>query len=497
MIFTEANGYVGLVALAGVLLALVGVVRKQISLRWLLPFVIIGVLSFLITYDDTLGRAIRSLPFLNQMIGYRWIQSGSFSLVVLGALGWDWLMRTVALQQAERPSWAGTRWVGMGLTVTVVGVAALLAHLVGLVPYPVPSNPGVLVPPNDDYRLYWAVWSVALLLCIIGMLALYRARPEWRRVIGLGLAVLVIADLWRLLYTYNETAPADQYYPRTSFIDQTASLVPPSERLLVVGDVMPSNSGMVLGLRDWRSNDPMLSIRSRKAAELLSPEYVNTIYTDYNMILSHVNLQIAPAFGMRYYIFPKDINPNDPNAAETGQPAFTRLAFKDGLGLWEAEGVPGFAYLSDVVTAVPSEQEAYAWMEKLTWTQMRSYSAMVEAPATAVSSIVHDPGGTSPGSVNVTEYTPGHIVLSVDALRSGLAVVAESYYPGWQATIDGHPAQILLTNYISQGIVVPEGKHTIEMKFEPDSFRNGAFLSLAGMVGLAGLVFWWRKGKRA
>ena len=136
-------------------------------------------------------------------------------------------------------------------------------------------------------------------------------------------------------------------------------------------------------------------------------------------------------------------------------------------------------------------------MAKLTWTQMRSYSAMVEAPATAVSSIVHDPAGTSPGSVNVTEYTPGHIVLSVDALRAGLAVVAESYYPGWQATVDGQPAQILLTNYISQGVVVPEGKHTIEMKYEPESFRNGAFLSLAGVVGLAGLIFWWRKGKQA
>ena len=499
MVFTEANGYVGLVALVGLLLALLGVARKQINLQFVLPFLFIGVFAFLVTYDDTIGRAIRSLPILSQMIGYRWIQSVSFSLVVLGALGWDWLIKRAGALRASAPAvlpmWAGLKWLGAGLL--TVGAVVLVAHLVGLVPYPVRNIPGVLLPPTDDYRLYWAVWSGALLLCIGGLLVLCLARPEWRRVIGLGLAVLVITDLWRLLYTYNQTAPPDEYYPRTSFIDQTASLVPPTDRLLVIGDVMPANSGLILGLRDWRSNDPMLSVRSRSAAQLLSPEYVNDIYTDYNMILSHVRLQVGPAFGMRYYILPTTINPNTPADDTPDKPAFTRLAFKDGLGLWEAEGVPGFAYLSDAVTAVPSERDAYAWMEKLTWTQMRSYSAMVEAPATAVSSIAHDPQGTSPGSVNVSEYTPGHIVLSVDALRAGLAVVAESYYPGWQATVDGQPVQILRTNYISQGIVVPEGKHTIEMKYEPDSFRNGAFLSLAGVVGLAGLIFWWRKGKRA
>ena len=47
MVFTEANGYVGLVALIGLLLAVVGIVRRQINLRFVLPFLVIGVLAFL------------------------------------------------------------------------------------------------------------------------------------------------------------------------------------------------------------------------------------------------------------------------------------------------------------------------------------------------------------------------------------------------------------------------------------------------------------------
>jgi uncharacterized membrane protein YfhO len=98
--------------------------------------------------------------------------------------------------------------------------------------------------------------------------------------------------------------------------------------------------------------------------------------------------------------------------------------------------------------------------------------------------------------VSVPDYTPGHIVLDVDANRTALLVVAESFYPGWDATLDGRPIPILRTNYLSQGIIVPEGKHTIEMKYEPASFNIGASLSGVGLVGLLALGIWARRRRR-
>jgi hypothetical protein len=102
----------------------------------------------------------------------------------------------------------------------------------------------------------------------------------------------------------------------------------------------------------------------------------------------------------------------------------------------------------------------------------------------------YTPGSGQPGSVAVTEYTPGHIVLNVNAAHTSLLVVAESYYPGWRATIDGQPATILRANYLSQGLVMSQGKHTVEFSYEPDSFRNGALISLAGLASLLALGAW-------
>ena len=121
---------------------------------------------------------------------------------------------------------------------------------------------------------------------------------------------------------------------------------------------------------------------------------------------------------------------------------------------------------------------------------------MVEAPPSMVVSMAHTPGSGAAGSVSVTQYTPGHIVLNVDAARQSLLVIAESYYPGWRATVDNHPAAVLRANYISQGLVIIPGKHKVELRYEPGSFRYGALVSLLGMASLLALWAWALVGRK-
>jgi hypothetical protein len=322
------------------------------------------------------------------------------------------------------------------------------------------------------------------------------------RLVGLArLAPLLIggflvADLWQLLYTFNQTAPADQYYPETSFIEQVVADVPPTERLIAEGDALLTHTGLIYGFRDWRAQEPMFTERALTASTLLDPDYRNDSWNRYNMVLQDIQLPVAPLLGIRYFVFPKETDPNHPATPDPDRPNFKRLAFTEGLGLWELEGVPGFAYLSDYVTAVPGEPEARSWMQGRTWDQVRAYPAVVEAPESVLHGVLRGPAGSSPGGVSVPDYTPGHIVLNVDANRTALLVVAESFYPGWDATLDGRPIPILRTNYLSQGIIVPEGKHTIEMKYEPASFNIGASLSGVGLVGLLALGIWARRRRR-
>jgi hypothetical protein len=229
---------------------------------------------------------------------------------------------------------------------------------------------------------------------------------------------------------------------------------------------------------------------------MLSPDLYKSVWTDYNMFLNNVRLPVAPLLGMRYFIFTSDIDPNHPDPADPQRPHFTRLAFKDGLGLWSADGVPGFAYLSDNLQRVDSGAAAATWLRTVQWAQVRTYPALVEAPAGAVAAIQHDPAGGSPGNVTVQNYSPGVITLETNATRPALLVVPDSWPPEWQATQAGEPGDIRRSHYLSQGVVVPPGRHTVAFHYVPRMVLVGLGVSSGGLVGLLGLAIWAIKQAR-
>ena len=69
------------------------------------------------------------------------------------------------------------------------------------------------------------------------------------------------------------------------------------------------------------------------------------------------------------------------------------------------------------------------------------------------------------------------------ATGSNLLFLSEAYYPkGWKAFIDEKEVDILRLNYLFRGVVIPQGNHTLEMKFEPASFSTGRQISLASNI---------------
>jgi len=88
----------------------------------------------------------------------------------------------------------------------------------------------------------------------------------------------------------------------------------------------------------------------------------------------------------------------------------------------------------------------------------------------------------STATITVNNYSARLIDLSVSrSSGNGLLVLSEMYYPvGWTATINGEPAEIIKTNYVLRGILVPQGDHQVTLRFEPSSHRTGTTLAYTG-----------------
>jgi len=88
-------------------------------------------------------------------------------------------------------------------------------------------------------------------------------------------------------------------------------------------------------------------------------------------------------------------------------------------------------------------------------------------------------------SVVFRSYEPDRMAMDVNAASAGLLVLSEVYYPGWVAAVNGKAAKIYQVDGALRGIAVPAGANSIELRYEPFSFRAGAALSLLTLVCVA------------
>lgn len=92
-------------------------------------------------------------------------------------------------------------------------------------------------------------------------------------------------------------------------------------------------------------------------------------------------------------------------------------------------------------------------------------------------------------SIKLKDYRPNHLIYESHSTTENLAVFSEIFYDkGWNAYIDGEAKTYFRVNYTLRGMMIPEGKHVIEYKFEPKSYYTGETIALIGSILLI-LVF--------
>lgn len=80
------------------------------------------------------------------------------------------------------------------------------------------------------------------------------------------------------------------------------------------------------------------------------------------------------------------------------------------------------------------------------------------------------------------------IKLIVNTTSSGLLVLADTYYPGWNAYVDNSLVDIYAANINQRVVYVPHGKHTVKFSYMPKSFNKGLAISLFSYITIISLI---------
>jgi len=91
-------------------------------------------------------------------------------------------------------------------------------------------------------------------------------------------------------------------------------------------------------------------------------------------------------------------------------------------------------------------------------------------------------------SVKILEYKNNQIVYDVTSCCTQLLITSEIFYPGWHASINGTEVPVHKANSCFRAVLIPPGRHRVIMKYNPLSFRIGAYISITSMIVLLFLL---------
>jgi len=84
-------------------------------------------------------------------------------------------------------------------------------------------------------------------------------------------------------------------------------------------------------------------------------------------------------------------------------------------------------------------------------------------------------------TATILHSAPNRVTIQATLPQPGYLVLADTFYPGWQAFVDGRPADIMRANYAFRAVRLAEGEHRVVFEYRPVSFVAGVACSVAAL----------------
>ncbi len=338
----------------------------------------------------------------------------------------------------------------------MLGIAALVGWFLTLEAF-IASR---VVPSEMVTQLFHATFFFAPLVTltwlVVGQGAQSTRQPWW----AVAIVALVVFDLFSLTWKTNwEPIPARE---RVLYDEALVAVIQRDRGLFRVDGRLGlgGNYGTMLGIQDIRGISPLrLSALERyltrlpqfRLHQILAVKYVLTDWTQLEV--------------------PSKVIASNQEGYLT-------------VNLHQLDTPLPRAWMAYYVMTSPDEAQQLGWLADPSF-DPRTTVTLTQEPNLDLPSEL--PSGAS---VVVKEYLPERITLHVETPTDGILVLSEWDYPGWQATVDGHPAEILRVDAGLRGLALRAGRHEVVFAYKPLTFSIGAVISAVSlvllMIGLAG-----------
>ncbi|MDX9972294.1 MAG: YfhO family protein [FCB group bacterium] len=412
------------------------------------------VVSILLTFDSPPLQWVTKLPMFGSMYLFYHATVAIFAFPLLSAIGMEhWFSRP---RKAREFLWA--------LVAVVPAVA--------IVWYGYNFNYGLLRTSRMLDYIHFQ-FELAVLFAVLSFL-LFAVYAFWKkpRVLMAVIVLVIAADQMVATRGLNPTLERKYVFPDIPLTQFLQSLEQPARVGTGEGNVA---SGLmpVYGIEELLGYDGLYPARIIRLMKAVEPE-------EWQAIL--------PALAVGYYLNDPRFDPLFPLKEEPER--YRLLGTFDGLEVYRDTKAMPLAFLTAEARSVKGLDDfvALSGQPDFDVTRVAYVEGELSKPLT---------GSGAAGTATVARRTTNHVVVDVDAAQRVVLVLADAYYPGWRATVDGEDLRVLPVNHVLRGVEVEAGKHRVEFVYFPGSFRIGLTLSVLACLGSIGWIGWeWARGRR-
>jgi hypothetical protein len=475
----EQNAYVGVLPLALAATVTLGSLRQRSSPRrnLILFFALMAAACLGLALRLPLLNAINYLPLFNVSAPGRLRLVYAFAIAMLAGLGLDEI-----IQRNEHRRRALWRILALLALVSLLLIALAYGSLTLFKDQVIRSGrdymktnwgtPYLSRPLEYYYALVEERYEKKLALYRPGNVVMYLpvlvalawfTLHRWQRqstrsrIWAYGALGLTMLDAFLVGMPFNPTIAPQHIFPTPGaiqFLQQDHDVY----RVSGTGLILQPNSSMVFGISDVRGYDPVAPRRYTELIDRVQGHY----RFHFHSLFVQVNSPLLDLLNVKYVL--------------TDQPLDGKweLVYRDAGSVKvyrNQDALPRtfVVYRAEIVS------DAAQSLERVTNSafDFRHQVVLEDAPVGW-----KEPESPGSATVRILDYQPDQVKVSIEASADGLLVLTDSYAPGWQALLDGHPTPVYVADHAFRAVVAPTGAHQVEFVYRPLSFQIGATVSL-------------------
>jgi hypothetical protein len=338
-------------------------------------------------------------------------------------------------------------------------------------------------PPNSSILI-----PLVLIIAAAFMVWAFAQKRVTSRSFLLALVALLLVDLFWNSNQFDRTFDRSRVFPRTEITDRLRSL--PPGRVLVTPSGLETNRSDLAGAGSVKIIAPPNTLLAYQIPTVSGKnqqfpkwyrEFASLIEPQPN--LSHVvfdqhRSRYFDVLNVRYALTHESAPPLD---------GYKLVATAEGVSLYENKTVMPRAFFADRTVAAQSHEDALRILSDSGFDPHTG--VVVEGAVPSETQETAQGPGVIPANATITEDHRNQIVIKTENVADGLLVLSDNYYPGWRASVDGAPVEILRANGTMRAVKVPAGSHLVSFVFAPAAFFASVYVSVASAaVTLAALI---------